>query len=159
MANISQRVPSGSILGGSWVLIKFVTTTDEDVIGLANQVQYTEDFKVQPAEVIGFLGPISYDSLGYSCQLTIGLLAPRPNAKDVSGTPIGTILNKYFPRRSNIINDGKLTEIDIHFYDQADTSDTLNEFVGCVLATNNLTINPNQYAVRNATFFSVERTR
>lgn len=159
MADINQRVPSGSILGGSWVLVKFVTTSDEDVIGLANNVQYNEDFRVQPAEVIGFLGPISYDSLGYQCQITIGLLVPRPNAKDVSGTPIGTILNKYFPRRSQIIQDGKLSEIDIHFYDIADTSDTLNEFVGCVLATNNLNITPNAYAVRNATFFSVEKTR
>lgn len=158
MSSLASRIPSGQILGGSWVQVKFVKPSNEDLISLAREVSYNEDFRVQPAEVIGFLGPIAYDSLGYQCQFTIGLLVPRPGAVDISGRKIGTVLQEYFPTRSQILDNGFMPEIDINFYDYKDTSDLLNEFRGAVLATNSMQVQPNQYAVRNATFFTVERS-
>lgn len=158
MASLAERIPSGQLLGGSWVQAKFVKPDSEDLMSLARELSYNEDFRVQPADVIGFLGAIAYDSLGYQCQFTVGLLVPRPNAQDVSGRPVASILKRYFPTRSQIIEDGSLEEIDIQLYDVKDTSDVLHEFRGCVLNTNSMQVQPNQFAVTNATFFCVERS-
>lgn len=157
MATLNERVPAGQLLGGAWVSVKFLKPDAEDLMSLAREVSYNEDFRVQPADVIGFLGAIAYDSTGYQCQFTIGLLVPRPDARDISGRPIARTLKKYFPSRSQIIADGYLPEIDIQLSDVRDSSEILNQFEGCVLNTNSMQVQPNQYAVSNATFFCVER--
>lgn len=155
----TDRIKSGNILGGSWVLPKIVKNGLDYEIGIANQCSYNEDFRVQGAEVIGFLGPIAYDSLGYSCQITMGIFVPRKGATTAGGDSLEDLIREFLPTRSDIINKGYLEEVDIQFFDIKDTTDVLHEFRGCVLATNSLQINPNQYAVANLSFFSVERAK
>jgi len=160
MATLGQRIPSGTLGGGAWMLVVIQRNLPgESAIDLSicSEISYDEDFHVTPAEVIGFLGPITYDSQGYTCQLTMGLYVKRPSSFDIT-LPWKDIA-RIFPIRSDILADGYLVENTITIVDIAATGgDPLSEFVGCVLSTNGVQVRPNSYITRNARFYAVERT-
>jgi len=131
------------IAGGAWVGVK----VNGELVALASGCGYNEDFQVQPANVINFLGPISYDSQGYSCTLTIDLLVARDKQE----------ILQLIPTRSQVKRDGKMPENIIEFVDTADNK-VLNAFVGSILSTNSANIQPNTYVTANLQFFSTERT-
>jgi hypothetical protein len=164
MAKVADRIPSGVLGGGAWMLVAITRldpTTNppapgpEIELSICSEFSYDEDFHVNPAEVIGYLGPIAYDSQGYTCQITMSLYVKRPSSKNLT-LPWEDIA-RIFPIRDDILLDGALAENILRVYDIA-TGDILNEFIGCVLSTNGVQIRPNSYITRNARFFSVERT-
>jgi len=161
MATLGDRIPSGVLGGGAWMLVSLTkmvagTSTPEFTVDLsiASELTYDEDYHVNPAEVIGFLGPIAYDSQGYTCQLSMTLYVKRPSSADTT-LPWDDI-EKIFPLREQIIQDGALAENELRIYDIA-TFDILNAFEGCVLSTNGVQLRPNSYITRNARYYAVQR--
>lgn len=132
-----------SIKGGAWVGVK----VNGDLVALASGCSYNEDFQVQPANVINYLGPISYDSQGYSCTLTVDLLVARDKQE---------ILD-LIPTRAQVKRDGKMPENTVEFVDTADNT-VVNAFKGVVLNSDSATIQPNTYVTANLQYSSAERT-
>lgn len=130
------------IAGGAWVGIKI----DGILVALAAGCSYNEDFQVQPANVINHLGPISYDSQGYSCNITIDLLVARDKQN----------ILQVVPTRSDVARDGKMPENTVEFVDTADQK-VLNSFSGVVLSTDASTIAPNTYVTANLAYLAMER--
>jgi len=130
------------IAGGAWVAVK----VNGDTVALASGCSYNEDFQVQPANVINHLGPVSYDSQGYTCNLTIDLLVARDKQEILA----------LIPKRSQVKKDGKLPENTVEFLDTADDS-VLESFSGVVLNSDSMTIQPNTYVTANLQFNAVER--
>jgi len=162
VATLGDRIPSGVLGGGAWMLVSIIRIDPisnaqgvELDLSICSEFTYDEDFHVNPAEVIGFLGPIAYDSQGYSCQLSMGLYVRRPGSTNTT-LPWDDI-NALFPLREDIILDGALAENIIRVYDIG-SGQILNEFIGCVLSTNGVQIRPNSYITRNARYFAVQRS-
>lgn len=130
------------IAGGAWVGIK----VNGNLIALASGCSYNEDFQVQPANVINNLGPISYDSQGYTCTLTIDILVARDKQEILQLIPV----------RSQVKKDGKMPENTVEFIDTAD-SVIINSFAGVVLNTDSVNVQPNTYVTGNLQFSAVER--
>jgi len=158
MGVAGDRIPSGTLGGGAWHLVVITPSngTTDIKLGICSDFSYDEDFQVNPAEVIGYLGPIAYDSQGYSCRISLGTYVQR--ASDRTALPGGSIgdVNILFPRRQDIIRTGKLTDNEITLVDIFDGS-ILNNFVGCILATNGVQVRPNSYITRQATYLATER--
>jgi len=164
---MASKIPSGVLGGGAWMMVvvthidpKTQAQTEID-LSICSEFTYDEDFHVNPAEVIGFLGPIVYDSQGYTCQISMSTYVKRPSAiitNQVQQKMFEDIMT-LFPIRSDILADGALAENILRVYDIADTSQAgiLNEFHGAVLSTNGVQIRPNSYITRNARYFAVER--
>ena len=149
------------IAGGAWVGME-IADVDEDGnvseytrVGLCAGASYTEDFRVVPAEVIGLLGPVSFDSQGYNCQINVDILVRKDR------TNIDTILKT---RRRDIMDNGKMPEKALRFvnvggdYDAGVVDATFREFRGVVLSNNGEQIRPNQYVTANLQFMAMERT-
>ena len=130
------------IAGGAWIGLKI----DGKLIAMVSNASYDEDFQVQGANVINYLGPISYDSQGYQCTINIGtlVLIDKSNLKDL------------LPTRSDIQKDGKMPEHTMTFVETS-TGQVFNSFSGVMLASDNLSVQPNQYVTSNLRFFAVER--
>jgi hypothetical protein len=131
------------IAGGAWVGVK----VNGKLVAMASGASYNEDFQVQPANVINHLGPISYDSQGYSCTLTLDLLVARDKQEVLD----------LIPTRSQVKKDGKMPENIVEFVDTADNK-VINAFEGVVLNTDSKSIQPNTYVTANLAFSSTERT-
>ena len=130
------------INGGSWVGVK----VNGDLVALASGASYNEDFQVQPANVINHLGPISYDSQGYSCTLTIDLLIARDKQEVLD----------LIPKRSKVQRDGKMPENTVEFVDTSDNV-VLESFSGVILNSDSMTVQPNTYVTGNLNFSAVQR--
>jgi len=127
-------------------------------VGLVTQASYDEDWAINPANVIGYLGPIDYDSQGYSCSITLGTYIPE---KPGSGPwPDGGVkaLSDLLPTRSEVQgNNGKPGEFDLLQFMNIATGDIINQFRNVMIASNGQQISPNSYATANVRLLSVER--
>ena len=131
------------INGGAWVALK----VNGELVAMCAGCSYNEDFQVQPANVINHLGPISYDSQGYQCTITVDLLVARDRQE----------VFQLIPSRSKVKADGKMPENAIEFVETADNK-VLESFAGVILNSDSMTVQPNAYVTANLNFSSVERT-
>lgn len=131
-----------SIAGGAWIGVK----VNGELVALANNCGYNEDFNVQPANVLNYLGPISYDSQGYSCNLKIGLLVARDQQEII----------KLIPTREQVKSDGKMPVNKVEFIDTADQK-ILESFSGVVLNSHGMDISPNSYVTADLQYFATQR--
>jgi hypothetical protein len=134
-----------SIAGGAWTQVR---VNGSEIIGLAQRAAYNEDFGVQPIETLNFLGPREYESLGYTCEVTIGWLIAK-NKDD---------FNKLAPHRADINKDGILPDNLIEFIDTA-TNEVHAKFRGCVVSRVSETIESNQFVAGDITLMSIERVK
>ena len=127
---------------------------DGETIGFATNAGFDENFNVQPLEVLNFLGPVSYESLGYSCTIDVGLFIGR-NRENVD-----RIINgfKLVPVRSEVKDAGFMVDRIITFLDTRDKR-ILNSFRGAVLNANNSVIAPNTFIQKALQFMSLERVK
>jgi hypothetical protein len=65
------------IAGGAWAKVRVKVNNVLYTIGMASNASYSENFALQDANVIGHLGPISIDSQGYQCTVSIGAYVPE----------------------------------------------------------------------------------
>ena len=142
------------IAGGAWAIIMI----NGERVGLANQASYDEDWAVNPANVLGYHGPVDYDSQGYSCTVTLGTFVPeRPN---MGPWPDGGVkaLSEFLVTRSQVqANDGKPGEYDLMQFVNIATGEIIAQFRKVMLASNGVQISPNSYLTMNMRFMAVER--
>lgn len=97
-------------------------------IGLAKTVGYNEDFNVQPAETLGTLQPISYDSMGYSCRIDMGLFVPNKKiaGKYADGGEI--TITDFLPKVDYVWASGMMPEHNILNIVNMSTGEILHQF-------------------------------
>jgi hypothetical protein len=146
------------IAGGAWVKI----LADGQPIGLATGVSYDEDWAVNPANVIGFLGPIDYDSQGYSCSISMQAFIPEKIAQNPGGRtlPDGSIttISDLIPTRTEIQNQGgKPRQLDDLSLVNVSNGEVLASFRNVMIASNGVQVTPNSYVTSNVRMLAVER--
>lgn len=148
------------IAGGAWVQVKVLDNGVWKAIGLASGCSYDEDWQVQPANVLNYLGPVSYDSQGYSCSLTLSTFVPE-NALAITLLPDGgeITLDDLLPKRDEVQRDGKGKQFDgLGFFNTA-TNQSIREFKNAIVASNGEQIAPNSYITANIRMFAVKRIK
>ncbi len=141
------------IAGGSRVQVLF----NGQPVGLATGASYDEDWAVTPANVLNFLGPIDYDSQGYSCSLNMSTFIPEiPGGGPFPDGGLKALAD-YLPTRSQVQGTGKPGEIDSVQFVNTSTGEIVNQFRNVMIASNGTQINPNSYISTNVRMMAVER--
>ena len=145
------------IAGGAWCSVK----ANGNPIGLALNASYDEDWNVQPALVLNHLGPIDYDSQGYSCMVTVGTFFPQApgNFKDRNADDEGTVdLVAALPLRNQVQrHEFKRNELDEMTFTNTAGSVTIAEFTRVMLARNGVRIRPDSHVTVDLQAFAYER--
>ena len=146
------------IAGGAWIQVKVDIDGELKAIGMANSASYDESFQVQGAQVIGHLGPLTYDSQGYSCSINLATFVPeRVQTLYKDGGEI--TINDILPTRDQIQADGKGKQFDRLVFVNKATNEVLNSFEEVIIDGNGAQINPNTYVTNNLRMLSVKRTK
>ena len=133
-----------SIAGGAWTQVR----VNGNPVALAQGASYSEDFAVQPLETLGHLGPIEYESFGYSCEVTLRWLVAKNKADFYAIVPF----------RSDIQKNGMLPDNLVEFVDLA-TNEVHSAFRGCVVSRNGENIESNQFVSGDLSMMSIERIK
>jgi len=143
------------IAGGGWVQVRI----DGVAVGLATGASYDEDWAINPANVIGVLGPIDYDSQGYSCSITMSTFVPERVADSPFPDGGTKALFEFIPTRSEVqSNEGKPGEFgELQFVNKA-TQELLAAFRNVIVASDGVQVAPNSYITANIRLMSLERT-
>lgn len=154
------------IASGSWVRVQYSDDgTTWNSLGLVTKASYNEDFHVMPAKVLGQLGPISYDSQDYSCDISIGAFIPEvPNDTNRNGSAAaGNAIADMLPTRSSVQQLGKgKTFYAMRFINTGTEASTgedeiLALFSGVIVASDGADIQPGNYIQNNIKLYAVER--
>ena len=146
------------IAGGAWVQVLVQIEGVLKSIGLATGCSYDEDFQIQPANVLNYLGPISYDSMGYTCNITISAFVPeRKVALYADGGQI--TFDEILPTRDQVQIDGKGRQFDILVFANTATGEVLHQFSDVIVASNGEQVSPNSYVTRNIRLMAVKRVK
>jgi len=142
------------ITGGAWAQL----VIDGSPVGLATQATYTEDWGVAPANVLGYLGPMDYDSQNYSCQITIGSFLPEIPGSGAWPDGGSLALTDLLPSRSDVqSNGGKPGEFDLLQFINKATGGVMAQFRKVMITNNGQQINPNTYVTVNISMLAIER--
>lgn len=143
------------LTGGAWVQV----IIDGSAVGLCTGASYDEDWAVNPANVLNYLGPIDYDSQGYSCTVTLSTFIPERPDEGPWPDSGQSALAEFIPTRTQVqSNDQKPGEFDLlQFYNTA-TKAVINSFRKVIVASNGVQITPNSYVTANLRLMSVERS-
>lgn len=149
------------IASGAWAQIRVRESSGSPlkVIGMVTDASYQENFNLQDANVVGHLGPISIDSQGYSCSVSIGTYVPEKKEQGGGYADGGdTTVTDLLPTRSDIQFDGKGKTFEyMDFYNKA-TGEVLNAFSHVIVADNGSRVGPNAYITKNISLRAIERT-
>jgi hypothetical protein len=149
------------IAGGAWVQIKVQLDDGKWYpFGMTTSASYDEDFAIQAANVLNYLGPISYDSQGYTCSVTINTYIPESKST-ISILPDGgeVTIAELLPTRDSIQKEGKgKTFKGLTFVNTA-TQETINEFQDVIIASNSMQASPNAYLTGNMRLNCVKRIK
>ena len=152
--NVTKQI----VASGANVVVRIGRNSDtpEIELGLASNVSYTENFQLQKANVIGYLGPLSIDPADYSCEITIGSFVPAKRKMDSNDAPGGAqALSELVPARQTALDDGAKFQY-MDFYNKK-TDTVLASFSGVVVASAGLNVEGNAYAKSNIQLWSLER--
>jgi len=156
----TNNVTTQIIASGANVIMRIGVDSDtpDKHIGLASNVSYTENFQLQKANVIGYLGPVSIDPADYSCEITIGSFVPAKRKMDANDTPLDSTeygIGELIPSRSTALDNGvKFQYVD--FYNKK-TDVVLAAFSGVVVASAGMDVQGNAYAKSNVQLWALER--
>ena len=100
-------------------------TDDAFEFALATGCNFNEDFNIQPLEALGHLGPIEYNSFGYSCSINIDSLVAKDKVE----------FNKFIPDRASVQEDGHVPNWLITFKSTDKSSTIYAQFRGVVVST------------------------
>ena len=130
----------GLIANGTRVRIQLAVNGVLKQVGLASNVSYNEDFRIQPAECLGTLPPISYDSMGYSCSLDMGVFTPNKKiaGKYADGGEI--TISDFLPKVDDVWESGMMPEHSILNIVNMSTGEILHQFEDVVVASNGTNI-------------------
>jgi len=147
---MAQRLSAGGARVQVWA--------NGQIVGLATGATYDEDFGVVPAEVIGIIGPIDYDSQNYSCSLSLATFVPE--VPDGGPWPDGgtKTIEDFIPLRKTIQgNAGKPGQIDLLQFINNATGEIVNQFSKVMIASNGEQIQARSYLTKNVRMFAVSR--
>jgi hypothetical protein len=146
------------ISGGAWVQVQVKIDGVIRRLGMATGCSYDEDWRIQEAQVVGYLGPISLDSQGYTCSINVSTFVPERKEtlyKDGGDITIEDLL----PYRDDVQADGKGKTFDqLIFYNKAGDK-VLRSFSGVVVASNGEQVSPNAYVTNNMRFLAIKRDK
>ena len=146
------------IAGGAWVQVLLTIEGVLKSIGLASGCSYDEDWAIQQANVLNRLGPISLDSQGYTCSITLSVFVPEK--KLTLYTDGGEItIEDILPYRDDVQIDGKGKEFDHLVFMNTALNKVLRSFSGVVVASNGEQISPNAYVTENMRFQALKRDK
>ena len=146
------------IAGGAWVQVLISLDGVLKALGIASGCSYDEDWAIQQANVINHLGPISLDSQGYTCSITLSAFVPEKKFTlyaDGGEITIEDIL----PYRDEVQIEGKGKEFDQLLFMNTATNKVLRSFSSVVVASNGEQISPNAYVTENVRFMAIKRDR
>jgi hypothetical protein len=147
------------IASGAWVQVKIKVDGVLKALGLAQGCSYDEDWGVQPANCLNHLGPISYDSQNYSCNINMSAFVPEKKASLLtSGDGGETTFADLLPTRDDIQVDGKGKVFEQLVFINTATGEVLNQFEQVILASNGTQVSPNSYVTSNMRFQAVKRS-
>lgn len=146
------------IAGGAWVQVLVALEGILKSIGLASGCSYDEDWAVQQANVLNHLGPISLDSQGYTCSITLSVFVPEKTL--ILYADGGEItIEDLLPYRDDVQFDGKGKEFNQLLFMNTATNKVIRSFSGVVVASNGEQISPNAYITENMRFQAIKRDR
>lgn len=130
-------------------------------VGLATGASYDEDWQVNAANVLNYLGPIDYDSQGYRCAINISTFIPEVPGSGPWPDGGSKALADYLPTRSQVqgAGNGVVNKFDTVSFISTATNNVVNSFRNVVLSSNGTQISPNSYITTNIQFLAVERTQ
>ena len=145
------------IAGGAWVKIYIKDEEDpnkkEEEFGLATKLSFNEDYNPQELDVLGHLGPMQYDSMGYRCEIEIGLFNPKDRG----------IIDTYVPSRAELQTSGKLKKYIIRVEQTGgatgEAKKNLLKFRGVIFARHSWDISPNARIEGNLSLLAMERIK
>ena len=148
----------GLIAIGSRVRMQLAIDGVLKQIGLAQNVSYNEDFKVQAAECLGTLPPISYDSMGYSCNIDLGVFVPNKKiaGKYADGGEI--TISDFLPKVDEVWESGMMPEHNILNIVNTSTGEILHQFEDVVVASNGSTIGRG-FVTNNVKLVAIKRIK
>lgn len=147
------------IQGGGWTRI-WVEHPDVGLvpIGLATGASWNEDYGVQPANVIGFIGPVDFDSQGYNLTLNMQFFVPE--VRDGGPWPDGgqRSLKDFLPTRSSIQRGGgKPGEFSTMQFTNISSGQVSDVFRRVIIVSAGENVNPNSYVQGNLRLQAIER--
>lgn len=157
LPNITKHI----IATGASVQLKVSVDSDtpDTILGLASNVSYTENYSLDRAKVIGVLGAISIDPQDYTLEITIGTFVPAKLSigNNTYESNITKGVFEMLPKRADIYatTKGKVFQ-SLEFYDK-DSSTTLARFIGCVLASDGMTVEGSGYAKGNIQLWAIDK--
>lgn len=127
-------------------------------IGLATGCGYDEDFALNPAKVIGMLGPIDYDSQDYTCSITLGsykAVVPGDGPWPDGGQKT---ISDFIPIKDDIVNNlNRPNNFDTLQFMNVATGNEANRFRGVSIASNGEQVSPNSYVTKNIRLLAIKR--
>jgi len=146
------------IAGGSWVQVQIKVDGELRALGLAQGCSYDEDWNIQQAGVLNHLGPISLDSQGYTCSITLSAFVPE--TKNTLYSDGGEItIEDLLPYRDDVQLDGKGRNFDQLAFVNTATQKVIRSFTGVVVASNGEQVSPNAYVIENIRFLALKRDK
>jgi len=146
------------IAGGAWVQVQVMIQGILYAIGIASGCSYDEDWNIQQANVLNHLGPISLDSQGYSCSISLTAFVPEKSI--VLYADGGEItIEDLLPNRDEVQRDGKGRGFDQMIFLNTSTQKVIRSFSGVVVASNGEQVSPNAYVTENMRFLAIKRDR
>lgn len=147
------------ICGGGWVQV--LVEGDDGVlksVGLATGCSYDEDWAIQQANVINYVGPISLDCQGYTCTINMSNFVPEKKA--VLYADGGEItIEDLLPYRDEVQLNGKGKEFHRLIFMNTNTKKMVRSFTGLMVASNGEQVSPNAYVTENIRFMAMKRDR
>jgi hypothetical protein len=128
-------------------------------VGLATNASYDEDWGIQGAQVLNYLGPITYDSQNYSCSISLGTYIPEVPGSGPWADGGATALADYLPTRTIVAQDqGQPGMFDTLQFLNTHTGKVINQFRNVMIASNGTQLSPGSYVTANVRLMAVERT-
>ena len=151
-------MPAKLVAGGAWVQVLIKIGGEMYSVGLASGCSYDEDWNIQQANVLNHLGPISLDSQGYTCSITLSAFVPeRTMTLYAAGGEI--TIEDLLPTRAEVQEDGKGREYESLVFQNTATRKVIRSFSGVVVASNGEQVSPNAYVTENMRFLALRRDR
>jgi len=146
------------VAGGAWIQVLVKISGVLYSVGLASGCSYDEDWNIQQANVLNHLGPVSLDSQGYTCSITLSTFVPEKTMTLYADGGEITI-EDLLPTRDEVQVDGKGREYEQLVFQNTATQKVVRSFSGVVVASNGEQVSPNAYVTENMRFLALKRDR
>lgn len=150
-----------TIATGAFVSVYIYQGGTRKLLGLVNNATYNEDFNNQEANVIGFYGPVSIDSMNYRCNITIGAFVPaRPRAANSEPYLDGgeVTLTQLIKTRTDIALSGTGTVFEQMDFTDRQSGTIIASFNFVVIGSDGVQINPTSHLTSNLQMMAIEKT-